>query len=236
MIPFNVKERKYKNHPKDGLYGVVTNGTMHNGYPLTIVDDSELDKDGYSTGKPALVLIHLAEGIRSYSHLRLHEDFLYLSFGIPKIVPTYRMYDYTKRELTKEEIISTLKKVVYDISPNLHKQSCLGWTSGLLKDDPNQYTGSYVLNNEMEYMIEKYRDKIKFFALPCSNDTTPGEKKELLYEEKLNFDVYEKAIEVYNLRRSIVMFTNQVLDSGIGEKISAYERARKELDEKMKTV
>lgn len=231
MIPFKLKERKHKNHPKDGLYGVVTNGTMLNGYPLTIVNDNELDKDGNSTRKPAMVLVHLAEGIRSYSRLTLYEDFHYLSFANPKNVPIYRMYNYTKRELSKEEIIQTLKKVVYDVSPQLQTQTCVGWQSGLLKDDPNRYTGSYVLNNEMEYKIEKYTDKIKFFA-----QETPDAEKELLFEEKLNLDVYEKALEVYNLRRSIVMFTNQLIDEGIGEKIQTYKKARNELDEKLKTI
>ena len=236
MIPYKLKERKYKNHPKDGHYGVVKNGTMYNGYPVTIVDDSELSKDGYSTGKAALVLIHLAEGIRSYSHLTLHEDFQYLAFGNPKNVPTYRMFDYTKRELTNDEIIQTLKKVVYDVSPQLQTQTCVGWGSGLLKDDPNRYTGTYVLNNEMEYKIEKYRDKIKFYTLLEHGTGTSVEQKQLVFEEKLNFDVYEKAVEVYSLRQNIVMFTNQALDSGIGEKIQAYEKARKELDEKLKTI
>ena len=229
MIPFNLKERKYKNHPKDGLYGVIQNGGVLSGYPVTIVDDS-------TSEKTALVLIHLAEDIRSYSRLTLYEDFLYLSFANPNNQPTYRMFDYAKREMTEREIIQTLKKVIYDASPELQTQTCLGWSSGLPKDNPNRFKGSYVLNNEKEYRIEKYTNKIKFFVLPVGNDEELGAKDELLYEEELNFEIYEKALEVKRLRRQLVMYTNQLLDSGMGEKLQAYEKARKELDEKLKAI
>lgn len=229
MIPFNLREDKYKNHPKDGMYGVISNGTMYNGYPITIVDDSETVENGRYTGKPALVLLHLAEGVRSYLSAKLFEEFHYLSFGIPKFVPTYRMFDYTKRALSESEVIDTLKRIMYDVSPELHSRTCLGWGSRLLKDDPNRYIGKYVLNDEQEYVIEKTKDKIVFFKIE-------EDQREKMYEEELNFDVYEKAREVYTLRRRIVMNTNEMLDAGMGETIQAYEQARKELDEKLKTI
>ena len=236
MIPFKLQQRDHKNHPKEGLYGVIQNGGMYSGYPLTIVDDSEQVVDGYYTDKPSLVLIHLAEGIRTYDRKKVGEEFGYLGFWNPKQEPTYRMFDYTKRELTKEEIIETLKRIVYDVEPQLHTRTCVGWRSRLLQDDPNRYTGSYLLNNEEEYKIEKCRNTIKFYKSMCYHSVTAGEKHELLYEGELNFEVYEKAVEVYNLRRKLIIYTNELLDSGLGEKVQAYEKARKELDEKLKKI
>lgn len=236
MIPFNLKEGKHKDHPKAGRYGVIQNAGMYKGFPVTIVDNTELSKDGYSTDKPALVLIHLAEGVRVYSRKKLYDEFLYLTFHKALPEPTYRMFDYTIRVLSKEEIIETLKRVVYDVEPHLQTQTMSGWGSGLLKDDPNRYTGTYVLNDEEEYTIRKYNNSIKFFKETGYYSPASSKEEELLYEEELNFDVYEKAVEVYKLRRSIVLYTNELLDAGDGGKIQAYYQARAELDEKLKTI
>lgn len=234
MIPYKLKEEGYKNHPKDKLFGVIQTGGLYKGYPVTIVDNSEEVKDGKHTNKPALVLIHLAEGVRQYSQLRLFDDFLYLGFSIEE--PTYRMYDYTKVELTKNDIIQTLKRVFYDIQPNLQTSTMLGWASGKREDDPNRRRGSFVLNDEQEYRIEKCGKTVKFFKETCYGSPRSNVEDVLLYEEDVDFDIYKQTLEVAELRRSIVVFTNQMLDDVDNNKIEQYYQARKELDEKLKKM
>lgn len=231
MIPYNLREDKYKNHPKDGRYGVIQIAGAYTGYPVTIIDNNEEVKDNKSTRIPALVLIHLAEGVRQYSRLRLYDEFLYLGFSGKE--PTYRMYDYTKKEMTQDEIIQTLKKVFYDIQPQLQSRTMMGWTSGELEDDPNRYNGSFILNNEEEYKIKKCGKTVYFYKGTAFD--SPSEE-DLLWKEEINFDIYKQAIKVSELRRSIVTFTNHMLDDTDNNKIEQYYQARKELDEKLKTI
>jgi hypothetical protein len=234
MIPYNLKEDKYKNHPKDGLYGVILKAGAYTGYPVTIVDNSEEVKDNKSTRLPALVLIHLSEGVRQYSRMRLYDEFLYLGFSGKE--PTYRMYDYTKKEMTQDEIIQTLKKVFYDIQPQLQSRTMMGWTSGELEDDPNRYNGSFILNNEEEYKIKKCGKTVYFYKGTAFDSPSEGEEEVLLCKEEINFDIYKQAIEVSKLRGSIVMYTNHMLDDTGNNKIEQYYQARKELDKKLKTL
>ena len=234
MIPYNLREDKYKNHPKDGRYGVIQIAGAYTGYPVTIVDNSEEVKENKSTRNPALVLIHLAEGVRQYSRLRLYDEFLYLGFSGKE--PTYRMYDYTKKEMTQDEIIQTLKKVFYDIQPKLQTRTMMGWTSGELEDDPNRYEGYFVLNNEREYKIKKSGKTVSFYKGTGFHSPTVDEEDVLLCKEEINFDIYKQAIKVSELRRSIVTFTNHMLDDTDNNKIEQYYQSRKELDEKLKTL
>ncbi|MFV1457352.1 hypothetical protein VJ282_32680, partial [Bacillus mycoides] len=121
MIPFNLKVEKYKNHPMDNKFGMIITNTQYANYPVTIVDNSEEVVDGKYTDKPALCLIHLSENVRTYTRLKLFDEFLYVSFSWKK--PTYRMYDYKKEELSNEEVIEILKNVVYELHPKLQTRS-----------------------------------------------------------------------------------------------------------------
>lgn len=229
MIPFNLKEDKHKNHPMDNKYGVLVANTRYVGYPVTIVDNHEEVVNGKYTRTPALCLLHLSEHVRMYTRLKLFDEFLYQSFAWQ--TPTYRIYDYKKEELTTEQVIETLKGVLYEVQPELQSRSLVGSKSDRLEDDPNYYEGTYVLNDEENYTILKCRTKYKFFK--GEKNYYPHWKTEegLLYEGEIDFDVYKVAIEVERLRRKIVVHTNQLLDSGEEDKIAEYRELYARLQE-----
>lgn len=234
MIPFNLKKDDGdKNHPMDNRYGVITGNNLYSNYPVTIVDNHEEVVDGKYTRKPALCLIHLSEDVRQYMSLRLFDEFLYLSFHYQ--TPTYRMFDYKLVELTKEEIISTLKNVLYQLQPSLQTRSCIGTTSKRLEDDPNYYEGTFVLNDEEQYTILKCKKQYKLFKGTKHFYPDWEKEKDLLYSGEINFAVYAIALEVNRLRRIIVTDTNKFLDEEDIHLITDYKELKKELEAKIVT-
>ncbi|HDR7922328.1 hypothetical protein [Bacillus paranthracis] len=230
MIPFNLKEDNYKNHPLDGKYGVITANSSFANYPVTIVDNN------HEKGTLTLCLLHLSEEVRQYVSLRLHYDFLYKSFVFDKSL--YRIYEYKKEELSNEKVINILKKVLYYIQPSLQGGSLVGSSSEQIEDDPNYYAGHYVLNDEEEYTILKCGKEYRFYRgnkkhYPDWKDT---EDKDLLYEGKIDFEIYKRSIELAGLRRQIVMYANQLLDDGQDDSIQKYKSLRKQLEDSLKEI
>lgn len=214
MINYNLRENWYKSHPMDEKYGIITGNVKYDGYPVTIVDNSKEVEDDIFTEKPSLCLIHLSERVREYASLRAGNEFLYLNFSLR--VPTYRMYDYKYENLSKEQIIQDLKTVFYYLEPNLQSRSMVG---------------RYVLNNEEEYTIIKYLNEYKFYK---GNNPDWNNEKDLIYSDTIDFDLYEKALYVSNLRNTIVTKTNELLDSeDILEKIKTYKENKSELELKL---
>lgn len=230
MIPFNLKEDDYKNHPLDGKYGVITTNTIYANYPVTIVDNNHEKRN------PTLCLLHLSEEVRQYVSLRLHDDFLYKSFVFDK--SRYRIYEYKKEDLSNEKIINTLKKVLYYIQPSLQGGSLVGSSSKQIEDDPNYYAGHYVLNDEEEYTILKCGKEYRFYKgnkkhFPDWKDT---EDKDLLYEGIINFEIYKMSIELAVLRRKIVTYANQLLDDEQYDSIQKYKSLKTQLEDSLKDV
>ncbi|MFJ8528483.1 hypothetical protein [Bacillus sp. NPDC094106] len=228
MIPFNLREDKHKNHPLDGRYGCIITNSIYANYPVTIVDNSDDRRN------PVLCLLHLSEDVRQYLSLRLHANFLYKSFAFDKSL--YRIYAYPKEELSNEKIINTLKKVLYLAQPSLQSGSLVGSSSKRIEDDPNYYTGHYVLNDEEEYTILKCGKEYRFYKgkrtyFPNWEDT---EDKDLLYEGVISFDIYKLSIELEHLRRKIVMYTNQLLDDENYDLIQNYKNLKKQLEDLLK--
>lgn len=238
MIPFNVAVDKFNKHPKAGRYGVVIGGANAR-CPVTIVDNSESKKKQSNGDEPVLVLLRLAEDVRRYSRMQANRDFGYLFFHEALPEPTYRMYDYPKQELSDEEIIRTLKRVVYGIQPRLYTQTCLSWTSRQIEDDPSRYTGIYMLNDEKQYKIQKTMKAIKIWKMTdeeaMKNEANP---EYLLVHEELDIELYKKARKLVELRRKIVEFGNEFLDKGEESLavLQEYYRLKNELDDDLKGI
>jgi hypothetical protein len=231
MIPYKLKEDTYKNHPMDGKYGTIITNTPYANYPVTIVDNHEEVVNGKYTNKPTLCLLHLSEDVRTYTRLRLFDEFLYISFAFSK--PTFKMYEYKKEKLTNEKIISVLKNVFYFLQPSLQSHSLVGSTSKELEDDPNYYEGSYVLNNEEEYTILKCRKTFKFYKGKKKYYPNWKETEDLLFEGEINFDLYKLALEVARLKAKIVTNTNQLLEDENDDSIARYQTLKKQLNKQL---
>mgnify|MGYP003392382009 FL=1 len=226
MIKYNVMEYKYKKHPLEGYYGVITAGPLLN-YPITIVDNHDQVENGELTGKKATCLLHLNENVRQYKRLVYYEDFSYLSFVGE--TPTYRMFDYTLAAISTEEAIAALQEVLYFEQPELESRTFMGWRGNNLEDDPNRFTGSYVLNDEEEYVIKKQKDQYWLYK-----GTEDGEES-LIFEGKLNFDIYRKSVEYAKLKQTIFDGLNRFLDEGAEGSITRYFQLGAELKELLKT-
>lgn len=227
MITYNVREESFKSHPLDGHYGTMIAGPYIN-YPITIVDNHEESENGKHTGKKSICLLHLNEKVRQYKRLALYEDFLYLSFAREK--PTYRMFDYKLAEISKEEAITILQEVLYFEQPELESRTLMGWRGNNLEDDPNRYTGRYVLNDEEDCTIIKEKDRYWLYKMSFDRN-----RNELIYEGTLNFDIYRKSVEYAKLKRTIVHGINRLLDEGSEGSITRYFQLGAELKELLKT-
>lgn len=234
MIPFNLKEESYKNHPMDGKYGVINMRGLYSGYPVTVVDNHDEVVDGKYTHNPALCLIHLSEHVRQYTSLRLFDEFLYISFAHE--VPTYRMYDYDVEELSDEDITRRLKQVLYQVQPGLQIHSLVGSSSNRIEDDPNYYEGCYVLNDEKEYTILKCRTSYKFFRGKKRYYPNWKDTDDLIFEGEIDFNIYEVALTVQKLRKQIVTYTNHILDEESNSKFTKYRELKAGLDCLLETV
>lgn len=227
MIQYNLKQDKWKNHPMDGKYGVIVTNSRYANYPVTIVDNSQEVVNGRYTGIHSLCLLHLSENVRQYIHLKVFDEMLYQSFSF--VTPTYRMHEYPKTELSTDEIIAVLKQVFYLEQPSLQSRSCVGSSSKRLEDDPNYYEGHYVLNDEEEYTILKIKGSYKFFKGRKTYYPNWKDSEDLIFEGEINFDIYKLALEVDQLRRDIVVHTNNILDDDDNDKISEYKTKLKDL-------
>lgn len=225
MIMYNVRKEGDKNHPLDGRYGVVTS-EMYNGYPITIVDNHEEIENGRYTKKKSTCLLHLSEKVRQYDSLALHVDFLYLDFSHK--APTYRMFDYQLAEIPTTEAIATLQEVLYLVQPELESGAWMCRQGDDPEDDPNHYTGRYVLNDEEDYIIKKQKDKYWLYK-----GTEAGEES-LIFEGKLNIDIYRKSVEYAKLKRTIVYGINRLLDERAEASFARYFQLDAELKELLK--
>lgn len=229
MIKYNLKHDEYKNHPMDGKYGVIVANNLYANYPLTIVDNHTEVVNGRYTKDPALCLLHLAEDVRQYMHLRVFDEFLYLGFSFKP--PTYRMFPYKKEELTKEQIIKTLKRVFYQHQPSLQRKSLVGSRSNRLEDDPNYYEGHYVLNDEEEYTILKCRTTYRFYkGVKSYYPHWKSDEETPIFEGEIDFELYSAALELERTRVEIVTKTNQILDEDNTDSIASYKASKHKLD------
>lgn len=233
MIAYNLREDNLNNNYMEHKYGVIVSSGVYTGYPVTIVDNHREVVDGMYTHEPTTCLLHLSKNVRQYMTLDVFNDFLYLEF-YAKNTPMYRMFDYTLKQLLRSDIIKSLTSVFYDLQPLLQIHSLVGSGSSKLEDDVNYYIGRYVLNDEKEYTILKYKDKYKFYE--GVKDFYPDWKEnanDLLYEGYIDFDVYELAINKFKIRRDITININKILDDDGNSSILKYKYCERTLKEKI---
>lgn len=221
MIQFNLKE-EYRNHPNDYKYGVIITNSEYSGYPLTIVDN-------VTNKRQIKTLLHLSQDVRQYLTLNLYDDMLYLN---GRSNSEYRMFDYTKKEISKAEALVLLRRVFYKLQPNLQTRSLVGTTEKGIENDPNYYEGSYVLNDENVYTILKCRDTVQFFKGEKNYYPDFDSQEDLLGVEKIDFELYERSLEHQKIKRNISMFTNKLLDENqLIETTIRFNKLEKTLDD-----
>lgn len=230
MIQFNLKEEKYKNHPDDGKLGIVTTGgiysggAIYSGYPLTIVDN-KTDERSIQT------LLHMSPSVRRYLRLNLYDDMLYLPGGSKD---TYRKFNYDKVEVSQAEALEVLREVFYKLEPNLQSRSLVGTTLKGIENDPNYYSGSYVLNDEETYTILKCGDTVKFFKGEKSYYPDFKKEEDLIGVETIDFDLYALSLEYAECKRKLLGFTNRLLDEDrLVETAVRLKELEKELDKSL---
>lgn len=204
MISFHLKDNPYKNHPLDEKWGRLLHNDIYKNHLCTVIDNQNEER--------VLLLLHLSPNVRKYVYARLYRDFLYVGIWHDAHIPTYTNWEYTYQALGESEIIRDLESVLYELEPTLQTHTLVGYQGDDLFDDPNTYTGTYVLNDEKEYTIERVGTSISF----CRDNN-------VIYEGALDVNRFRKAISKYNLRLEICSNIDKLLSQGIlSEKVQQY--------------
>lgn len=226
MIKYNIRDLNWKSHPKNGGHGIITHGAFIN-YPVSIVDNHMEVQNGEYTGYPVMCLLHLNENVRQYKRLHVFEDFNYIDFA--RQTPTYRMYDYAQTDVSKEQAIEILKRVLYCDQPELEESPGHGWDAASGESNTNYCSGRYVLNDEEEYLIQKHKERYWIYKGRQSSDNA------LLFEGPLNQDLFHLSMEVAQLKRKILKTINHSLDGDEEDLIPTYRQLHAQLKERLKT-
>lgn len=212
MIKFNLREDRCKNHPLDGKWGRLLQSSIYGNHLCTVVDNHNEVIDGKYTHEPAVLLLHMSPDVRKYISAKLFDEFLYVGVWDDKDIPTYTNWEYKYQDLSESQIIKNLKSVLYDLEPMLQSRTLVGYRGNDLFDDPNQYSGRYILNNEEEYTVDR---KIK--------DISFSKNGKVFYEAKINEGRFRKAVEKYKLKREICCNIDKLLNEGVlKEKVEKY--------------
>lgn len=212
MIKFNLKEEWYKNHPLEKKWGYLLQSSIYGNHLCTVVDNHNEIINGKYTHEPAILLLHMSSRVRKYVNAKLFDEFLYVSIWDDKDIPIYTNWEYKYQELSESQIIENLESVLYDLEPMLQSHTLVGCRGNDLFDDPNDYWGEYVLNDEEEYTISR---KIK--------DVSFSKDGKVFYDGKIDEDRFRKAVEKYQLKREICCNVDKLLNEGtLKEKIEKY--------------
>lgn len=205
-------------------------GKTKDGQIITIINNmNEIENNQY-TREMADALYHISENIRTRTRVRLFEDFRYIYFSKKNEIDN--LFDYKKQELSEEEIVSQLLHVLYVDRPMLEERTMVGTSKKGIENDPNRYTGHYILNNEKEYCIEKQYNNIEIIEMHTD--------KPFKCEKKMNWDVYQKSLELQKLSLEITSNPKTVLNpkkkNEILLNIEKYHETRKEIEEYLKNI
>lgn len=212
MIKFNLKEEWHKNHPLEKKWGRLLQSSIYGNHLCTIVDNHNEILNGRYTFEPAILLLHMSPDVRKYVNAKLFDEFLYVTIWDDEDIPTYTNWDYKYQELSESQIIKSLESVLYGLEPMLQTHTLLGYRGSDLFDNPNDYWGEYVLNDEEEYTISR---KIK--------DVSFSKEGKVFYNGKIDEDRFRKAVEKYQLKREICCNVDKLLNEGtLKEKIEKY--------------
>ena len=124
-------------------------------------------------------------------------------------------FNLTIREVSKEEVISKLRRVFYLLQPTLQGSTLAGGGVAHTESDPNIYDGYYYLQDGEEYTILKYGKIVEFYKGPKSYTylfSKEEERNDCLYKEEIDFDLYSKSIELQNLKRKCKYDIAEMID------------------------
>lgn len=158
-------------------------------------------------------LVHLSNRVKERrNRLMNYEDYSYLS---EEQLQDFGGYIYYKEELNLYQIIKDLSSVLYKIQPTLQIQSLFGTNSKFIEDDPNYYIGHYVLNDNNDYSIIKYKGNFKIYK--GNKHFYPNWKsdEDLIFEDNIDFDVYSVSLQYNELRSSILWNPQLMLKNGL---------------------
>lgn len=213
----NIKEDSFL---LNGKLMAVFNKGIYQGNTCEIIDNTSL-----FSGEYVSCYNYISENIRCYCKYTPVESISYLSkFFNSKF--DYKLYEYKKEELSRSRIINDLHHVIYLYSPKLTAHTCVGWTSGLVEDDPNKYDGEYVLNDGNTYQIIKVGNKYEFRL-----------GKDVIYQNIIEWNTYKLGLEINDLRRKIVVGANRLLDNGeLINMVSKYSEGEKRIKMFLETL
>jgi hypothetical protein len=174
-------------------------------------------------------LIHVSERVRKREvQMEIGKKYLYIN---EEQVEFYSGFNYEYEELSKEQIIKDLSMLFYGIEPNLQSQSMVGSTSKRIEDDPNYYTGFYILNDNKNYTILKIKDTYRIYNGYKNYYPDWDKKEDLIFEGKINFEVYAISLEFNKLKQTILYNTKHSLKNGIKHFQDYYD-----IEEKLNTL
>jgi hypothetical protein len=228
---------------KDGYAyatSIISNDTL-----LLVIDDISNNRDNYSKrGGSRLYdgvdcVNFLDNGIMTKHTYNIGKDICYLlSFGGSYEFYNKDRFDLDIKEINRQEEITSLRKVLYYLQPTLQGRTLAGGGEANTATDPNYYEGRYYLRNGEEYTILKHGDTVEFYNMkkPYTYLFSPeSERCDCIHREKIDFDLYSKAIKLRELKRQITYATGEMVEFHHEELISMindYKKLKKELNEK----
>lgn len=203
MINYNLKEDCYKNHPLDKKWATLLKSPMYRNHLCTVIDNHNEVIDGKYTSEEAILLLHMSPRIRCYISAKLFSEFLYVGIWSDEHIPTYTNWEYKYEKLSTSQIIEDLESVLYGLEPMLNEHTCMGYQGDDLFDDPNSYSGRYLLNDEEEYKITRTLKEVKFIK-----------EDHIIHQFLIDENRFRKAVEVYDLKEKICNQIDMLLDNG----------------------
>lgn len=147
-------------------------------------------------------------------------------------------FDFNIKEVSKEEVVTKLRKVFYLLQPKLQGNTLVGGGIPHTKTDPNYYDGYYYLQDGEEYTILKYGSLVEFYKghKPYTYLFSKKEDRtDYLYREEIDFNLYVKSIELHNLKAECKYDISEMLDYKTDDLINKINKI-KELEEEIKNT
>lgn len=230
MIPLHLKEQSWKPYEGYGQYGYVSSARFpqYQGYHLSIIDDIT-----ESESRRMTTLIHVSPNVRVIQNLTYIKDLQYLSFS-----PEHKDEDflmYPKQSLSTEDALKTLREIFCKLEPFLQVTELRGFDQSKGREyDPNEASGTYLLNDEEIYFITRKNGKVKFEKGGIIVSEYPHVKpknKYTLAEEEIHYPIYKLSMEYAILKNQISLHSNKYLRTGeLAEKVEQFNSIQKELE------
>lgn len=168
----------------------------------------------------------------------LDEDIWYINTIFSNIKESYNMdrFHFEINDISNDTIISNLRKTFYYLQPTLQSHTLAGGGEANTSSDPNFYEGQYYLRDGELYTILKYGRLVEFYKgqKPYTYLFKKVEERtDCLYREDIDFDLYEKAIKLQNLKHKIIVATEEKLNYHYDEfikNINQYNELKIELE------